>query len=169
MKRLFFALWPDNATRKQIAKINQSIYSEGLRKVKPDNLHVTLVFLGNVDTELEAIIHLGMKNISVQAFSICFDQLAFWRKPRLLCLTAQQYDQQLLILVDALKKELEQYGMMMEDRAYKAHITLARKAHRLVEIEMQPITWQAQSFCLIESLSTPDGVHYQVLQRWDFK
>ena len=169
MKRLFFALWPNNATRKQIAKINQSIHSEGLRKVKADNLHVTLVFLGNVDAELEAIIRLRMKNISVQDFSICFDRFAFWRKPRILCLTTQQYDQQLLILVDALRKELERCGMIMEDRAYKAHITLARKARRLIEIERQPIAWQAQSFCLVESLSTPDGVHYQVLQRWNFK
>ena len=169
MKRLFFALWPNNETRKQIDKINQSISSEGLKRVKCDNLHVTLVFLGNVDAESEAMIRQCMKNISAQPFTIQFDQLSFWRKPRILCLTTQQYDQQLLILLDALKRELEQCGMVMEDRPYKPHITLARKALRLIDMDIQTIKWQVYSFCLVESLSTPDGVHYQVLQRWNFK
>jgi len=169
MKRLFFALWPNNETRKQIDKINQSISSEGLKRVKCENLHVTLVFLGNVDAESEAMIRQCMKNISAQPFTIQFDQLSFWRKPRILCLTTQQYDQQLLVLVDALKRELEQCGMVMEDRPYKPHITLARKALRLIDMDIKPIKWQAHSFCLVESLSAPDGVHYQVLQRWNFK
>ena len=169
MKRLFFALWPANETRKQIDKINQSINSKGLKKVKCDNLHVTLIFLGNVDAESEALIRQSMKNISVQPFALYFDQLALWRKPRILCLATQQYDQQLLTLVDAIKKELEQCSLIMEDRIYKPHITLARKARRLIDINVQPIEWQVQSFCLVESLSTPRGVHYQVLQRWDFK
>ena len=169
MKRLFFALWPNNETRKKIDKINQSISSAGLKRVKCDNLHVTLVFLGNVDAESETMIRQRMKKISAQPFTIQFDQLSFWRKPRILCLTTQQYDQQLLILVDALKQELEQCGMVMEDRPYKPHITLARKALRLIDMDIKPIKWQAHSFCLVESLSTPDGVHYQVLQRWNFK
>jgi len=169
MKRLFFALWPNNETRKNIDKINQSISSAGLKRVKCDNLHVTLVFLGNVGAESETMIRQRMKNISAQPFTIQFDQLSFWRKPRILCLTTQQYDQQLLILVDALKRELEQCGMVMEDRPYKPHITLARKALRLIDMDIKPIKWQAHSFCLIESLSIPDGVHYQVLQRWNFK
>ena len=139
MKRLFFALWPNNETRKKIDKINQSISSEGLKRVKCENLHVTLVFLGNVDAESEAMIRQRMKNISAQPFTIQFDQLSFWRKPRILCLTTQQYDQQLLILVDALKRELEQCGMVMEDRPYKPHITLARKALRLIDMNIKPI------------------------------
>ena len=167
MKRLFFALWPANETRKQIDKINQSINSKGLKKVKCDNLHLTLVFLGNVDAESEALIRESMNNISVQPFALYFDQLAFWRKPRILCLATQQYDQQLLVLVDALKKELEQCGMTQEERAYKPHITLARKARRLIDINVQSIEWQAKSFCLVESLSTPYGVHYQVIQTWN--
>ena len=49
MKRLFFALWPDNNSRQQIAQINQQITFPNMRKLIPDNLHITLVFLGNVD------------------------------------------------------------------------------------------------------------------------
>ncbi|NOR81693.1 MAG: RNA 2',3'-cyclic phosphodiesterase [Methyloprofundus sp.] len=169
MKRLFFALWPSSETRMQVGKMSQSVYSKDLKKVKADNLHVTLVFLGNVDAELEIMIRQSMKNISGQPFTLYFDQLAFWKSPRVLCLTTLQYDQQLSILVESLKKELKACGVAVEDRLYKPHITLARKARRLIEVDVPPIEWLAQSFCLVESISTSDGVHYQVLQRWNFK
>lgn len=169
MKRLFFALWPNSETRKKIGGINQSINSEGLKRVKSDNLHVTLIFLGNIDAELETMIRQSIKNMSVQPFTLYFDKLAFWRKPRLLCLTTSQYDQQLAILVDNLRKELEQCGVAVEDRVYKPHISLARKARRLIDIDVQTIEWSVQSFCLVESISTAEGVHYQVLQRWNFQ
>lgn len=169
MKRLFFALWPNSETRKKIGGINQSINSEGLKRVKSDNLHVTLIFLGNIDVELETMIRQSIKNMSVQPFTLYFDKLVFWRKPRLLCLTISQYDQQLAILVDNLRKELEQCGVAVEDRVYKPHISLARKARRLIDIDVQTIEWSVQSFCLVESISTAEGVHYQVLQRWNFQ
>ncbi len=44
MKRLFFALWPSVATRKAVDKFNQTLKVPGLKTVKADNLHVTLVF-----------------------------------------------------------------------------------------------------------------------------
>ena len=169
MKRLFFALWPDDETRKRIDRFNRSITSGRLKKLKRDNLHITLVFLGNVDAESEAMIRQSAENISVQSFVIHFDQLVFWRKPRILCLSAEKHDPQLLMLVDALKSAVELCGFKTEERPYQPHITLARKAVRPVEVEVQPIAWRAQSFCLVESCSTPDGVHYQVLQSWDLR
>jgi len=167
MKRLFFALWPDNAIRKQINGLNQSITSADLNKVYLDNLHVTLVFLGQVDSKSEAKIIACTDNISQPAFSLHFEQLVFWKKPRILCLTTQQYDPQLLILLNALKNIVRQCGVQTEDRPYRPHITLARKATQNISRKIGPIKWQAQSFCLLQSCSTPSGVKYQVLQRWD--
>ena len=169
MKKLFFALWPNNETRGRIDKFNQIIKPEGLKKVQRDNLHITLVFLGNVGTESEAILRQSVESISIQPFVLQFDQLNFWQKPRILCLATQQYDPQLLILVNALKKVAEQCGIKTEKRPYQPHITLARKARTLIEIETPFIEWQAHSFCLVESFNTANGVHYQVLQNWNFK
>lgn len=169
MKKLFFALWPSDETRKQINRINQSIKTSDLKIVKQENLHITLVFLGHVDTESEFLIRQRVKGVSVQPFVQHFDQLDFWRKPRILCLSTQQVHSQLLMLVDTLKRKAEQCGIKTEDRPYKPHITLARKAHKLIDIVALSIKWPVQAFCLVESCSTPDGVHYQVIQRWDFK
>jgi 2'-5' RNA ligase len=168
MKRLFFALWPDDETRQLINKFNQSIKSEGLKKVNPDNLHVTLVFLGNINAEVEVILRQSIEKISVQPFVLHFDQLDFWQKPRILCISTRSYDSQLSILVNAIKKKVELCGIKTEDRPYKPHITLARKARKVIDIAILPIEWKAESFCLVESCSTSNGVQYQVLQRWNF-
>ncbi len=168
MKRLFFALWPDDETRQLINKFNQSINSEGLKKVNPDNLHVTLIFLGNINAEPEVILRQSVEKISVQPFVLHFERLDFWQKPRILCLSTRSYDPQLSMLVDAIKKKVEQCGIKTEDRPYQPHITLARKACKLIDIGIPSIDWKAESFCLVESCSTSNGVQYQVLQRWVF-
>lgn len=168
MKRLFFALWPSDQARKQIDSLSCSMPSSYLKKIKADNLHVTLVFFGNVDTESELMLRENMNDIKVDPFVLHFDQLAFWSKPRILCLLAQHYDEQLLILFNELKCKVEQCGIKTEERPYKPHVTVARKASELIDAKAFSIEWPAQSFCLIESCSTADGVHYQVLQRWCF-
>ena len=169
MKKLFFALWPpSNKVRKKIEMVNQSIKEGGIKKVKPDNLHVTLVFLGNVDAKSEVMIRQSVEHIIVQPFVLHFDQLEYWRKPRILCLSTQQYDPHLLVLVNALKSIVEQCGVKIEERSYKPHITLARKAYKLIDIDVLPIEWQVHAFCLVQSSSTTNGVHYQVLQSWNF-
>jgi len=168
MKRLFFALWPSDKVRKQIDSFNCSIPSAHLKKVKSDNLHVTLVFLGNVDVESELMLRQSVSDIKAEPLELYFDQLAFWSKPRILCLLTQHYDKQLLMLFNELKRKVEKCGIKIEERPYKPHITLARKASKLIDAKSFSIEWPVQSFCLVESCSTADGVHYQVLQRWCF-
>ena len=46
--------------------------------------------------------------------------------------------------------------------------TLARKARKRIDTKAISMEWPVQSFCLVESCSTMDGVRYQVLQRWNF-
>ncbi len=169
MKRLFFALWPDPETRKRIDIFNRRIKGGRLKKVHVDNLHVTLVFLGAVNSEIEADIISQSEKIGIPAFTIEFARLAFWKKPRILCLTAVQYDSQLILLVDTIKGLLEPLGIEIEERAFRPHITLARKATGLIDIEAPCIEWRARSFSLVESCSTPSGVHYQVLRSWELQ
>jgi len=48
-RRLFFALWPDEATREQLAHITRkAVRGSGGRPIPVENLHSTLVFLGSV-------------------------------------------------------------------------------------------------------------------------
>jgi 2'-5' RNA ligase len=164
--RLFFALWPDDQTRQKLVRLNKSIETKGFRPVQPQNVHVTLVFLGNVDVASELLIKHSVTGISAKPFVLTFDRLSYWRRPRVLCLSCSQLVDEVENLVAALNMEVASCGLQTDTRPYKPHITLARHAKYLPDIKFEPIVWRAESFCLVESCSEPDGVNYKVIQQW---
>jgi 2'-5' RNA ligase len=169
MKRLFFALWPDEQTRAEIDAINQSIEQPG-RRLVPENLHVTLVFLGNVDDATADAVRREAADIQGHPIRLQFDELDFWQRPRVLCLTCRRQPKPLYTLVNALSRMVEAYPVsLVERRHYRAHITLARKAQKRPRIRFQPINFCADHFVLVESVSTGQGVKYQVLEKWPLR
>jgi 2'-5' RNA ligase len=166
--RLFFALWPDDQTRLELVRLNRSIEAKGFRPVQLHNVHVTLVFLGNVGAASELLIKHCVTGISAKPFVLTFDQLSYWSKPKVLCLTCSHTPDEVELLVAALNREVAGCGLQTETRPYKPHITLARHARYLPDINLEPIVWRSESFCLVESCSEPDGVNYKVRQLWPF-
>ncbi|MCX7100007.1 MAG: RNA 2',3'-cyclic phosphodiesterase [Methylobacter sp.] len=164
--RLFFALWPDSEIRHILESSRQAIISTDFKWVAPHNFHVTLVFLGQVDTATAAILSQAVTDISVTPFTLTFDQLIFWSSPRILCLTCRQSTQLAFELASALETAIASCGLVTDPRPYIPHITLARNARYLPEANIEPIRWNAEAFCLVKSCSTPSGVFYEVLQRW---
>ncbi len=166
--RLFFALWPDEQTRLNLVRLNQSIEAKGFKPVQSHNLHATLVFLGSVDAASELLIKHGVTGISAKPFVLTFDQLSYWSKPKVLCLTCSHTPDEAGLLVTALNGEVVSCGLQTDTRPYMPHVTLARHARYLPDINVEPIVWRAEAFCLVESCSEPGGVNYKVRQRWPF-
>lgn len=167
--RLFFALWPDDKTRQTLNRLTQSISAQTLKWVKPYNFHVTLVFLGSVDKDTESLIKLAAADISSQPFTLTFDALSYWSKPKVLCLTCRQpAPEPAIMLASKLRTAAEDFGLHTDERPYTPHITLARHVMHLPHTEIETITWQAESFCLVESCSEAEGVFYKVIQQWPF-
>jgi len=166
--RLFFALWPDDQTRQKLMQLSQCIETKGFRPLQAHNLHVTLVFLGSIDTASELLIKHSVTGISAQPFALTFDRLSYWSKPKILCLTCSQSNNEAETLVAALNTEVASCGLPTEIRPYQPHITLARHARYFPDISFEPIVWRAESFCLVESCSEPGGVNYIVRQQWPF-
>lgn len=169
MNRLFFALWPDQATRAKIDQLNQSLFCKHLKKVRPDNLHVTLAFMGRVDEKTEREIRQSIPDITAEPITIFFDQLTSWSDAGVLCLTTSKQPQQIINLVEQLKIVIGAYGVELDSRPYTAHVTLARKAQPNPTTILTPICWHAMSFALVESVSTARGVNYQVLESWPLR
>ncbi|MEI6267557.1 MAG: RNA 2',3'-cyclic phosphodiesterase [Methylococcaceae bacterium] len=166
--RLFFALWPDEQTRLKLVRLNQSIEAKGFKPVQPHNLHATLFFLGSVDSASELLLKYSVREISAKSFSLKFDQLSYWSKPNILCLTCSQASDEAELLVTALNREIASCGLQTDTRPYLPHITLARHAQYLPDIPIEPIVWRAEAFVLAESCSEPSGVNYKVKQQWPF-
>lgn len=168
MKRLFFALWPDQQTRQQCVRLMENIKRCGGHAVCASNLHVTLVFLGNVGAGLETSIIRTASGITMQNFVITFDCLSYWRKPRVLCLTAQAEPvAELVDLAGRIKRLAINEGLSVDDRPLNPHVTLFRKARYSIQEKFEPIVWRAESFVLVESCSLPESVQYRVLQNFN--
>lgn len=167
MKRLFFALWPDDTTRRRCRELGKQLDGQGLRPVAAKNLHVTLLFLGGIDAEREAAVTAAAGELVVpDSMSMSFDRVSFWKKPAIYCLTGRSFDPALVELVDLLAAIAARYGIQVDERPFKPHVTLARKAGARVDIVFEPIIWRADAFCLVES---KEGSEYQVIQRWSAK
>ncbi|MGE0115750.1 MAG: RNA 2',3'-cyclic phosphodiesterase [Steroidobacteraceae bacterium] len=164
--RLFFALWPAEALRKQIAaQTAPAVAQVASRPVPAHHLHVTLVFLGNVPAAyMPTLIELG-RTIRFPGCELTFDRFAVWQPAQVLVLKASAMPEPLLQLVDTLQQRLRQAGFGIEDRSYCAHVTLARKVREVVsDMPTANIHWSAPDFVLAESMHGPDGVQYQVLE-----
>jgi len=147
--------------------INQQIDLLGVRKLRPANLHATLLYLGHLDARTQKAIVAKATKVKAQGFSFQLDGLQYWKTPRVLCLTASQHPPAMLNLVNELVAIAQDYPMIyLHDRPYQAHVTLMRKAKTGDPLKVEPITWQAKDFVLVESVSTPKGIRYDVLARW---
>lgn len=167
MSRLFFALWPDDETRHTLLRINNSLKTKGFNPIQPNNLHVTLVFLGQVDKDTELQIKELVAAIAPHPFQLTFDKLSHWSRPQILCLTSPQpTPEEGIKLVSDLSKIAADCGLQTDTRPYTPHITLARHARYLPESIIEPLVWRAETFCLVESCSESGGVCYKVRQQW---
>jgi 2'-5' RNA ligase len=163
MKRLFFALWPDQAIRTQCCRVMDKLPATELRPVVASNLHVTLLFLGSVNAEQEAAIVAEAACLPVLPMRLTFNGMSYWKKPGILCLTSDDFDRQVVVLSEQLGAIAVRNGIRIDERRFCPHITLARKVKQAYDLEFEPIVWQAEDFCLVESCSLPDGVEYRVI------
>ena len=164
--RLFFALWPDEVTRNNLAEFcNGSIADCGGNPVKPENIHITLRFLGEVDRAQKRCLRKAAARAHGEPVKLMLDRLGFWRGPQALWLGANKVPDTLLRLAVNLNTETADCGFKPEDRPFRPHVTLARQVARPPEsLSISPIEWTANHFVMVESNTKPEGVTYKVLE-----
>ena len=166
-KRLFFALWPDNRQRDRLRDVVNSVARtvEG-RAVDRRNWHVTLAFIGTFPAHRVPYLLERAAAIPVKPFSLNFDRLEFWPRPRIACLCAVTVPPELQALADGLNGIIADLGLRPEERAYRPHITVVRNArHFDTERLAQRATTDWSGFELMESVSSPGGVRYLPLKQ----
>ncbi len=166
-QRLFFALWPDEAVRRQLAAYPPRLMGCGGRLVVLENLHITLAFLGSVDADTRRCMEQAADAISLPAFTLQLDRLGFWRRPQVVWLGTETLPPPLLDLAMAMKNAMLGCHLEPDERPFQAHMTLMRKARRPpAENFISPLAWPINEFALVVSETRPEGVRYEVLQRW---
>jgi len=163
--RVFFALWPDDATRSAISRATRDVVrASGGRPIAKERLHVTVAFLGELTAAgLDAA--RGVPPISVGPFELVLDAVGIWPESKILWFAPSALPTALLELEARLWDALLELGFRSEDREYRPHVTLARRA-RPVEAGVEPVRFLASDLALVESFPDGRNVHYEVLERW---
>jgi len=173
--RVFFALWPDEDVRDALMKGTAALQARhGGRPTRPDSVHLTLVFVGQVDARLLPELKAMAETLRVERFVTDFDVAECWRHNHIGCLGANKVPVNLLTLVKELETGLKAMGISFDRRPYKPHVTLLRKADCREEAvclakknpALQQIRWPARDFVLVKSSLRPEGARYEELGRW---
>lgn len=165
-RRLFLALWPEDAERRQLAALAASV--AGRRRIRDANLHLTLVFLGATDPDRLAAYQIALADLPIPSLTLMLDRYGYWPQSRILWLGCNETPPKLVELLADLHQRLRRCGFTPERRAFQAHVTLARHFPGPLpkQAPTSPIHWPVASVALVESLQGESGCYYRVLNSW---
>ncbi len=168
VQHYFFALWPDDALQKQYAKFSQQ-YLNGFKGkfVPTQNIHITLAFLGELNKEQIKSAKLAADGIKTDSFVLQLDHIGFWKKPQVIWLAPSKTPKPLTELATALQSKLKERKFNVDERPFKPHLTLMRKAHkRPGALQFNPCEWRVERFVLVRSTLEETGAIYDIIHEW---
>jgi 2'-5' RNA ligase len=165
--RLFFALWPDDATQDALYRSGKWLHKHwGGRLMRRDTLHITLAFLGRTPVEQLDTLAACADTARTDAFELHLDQTGYWRHNRIGWLGASETPPQHFELVNTLNAALQAAGFPVDARPHVPHITLLRNTAGGDVPACKPVRWPVNDFVLVKSVTESDGAHYEVIRRW---
>lgn len=160
--RLFLALWPTPGLRHQLTQWRDAwAWPRAASPVHPDKLHLTLHFLGALPSERLPELLTGFA-VPSTSFELVLDHAALWHNG-IAVLEPTAPPPELAALHQRLSGALACLGLPPESRAYRPHVTMARRAGGAVAPQAgPPVLWQAGGYALVES---KNGI-YTVLRHY---
>jgi 2'-5' RNA ligase len=166
MARLFFALWPDAAAQAALAAKSKEVARRCAgRPVPGANLHLTLAFLGEVDAGAIPALRHAARPGPEAAFELVLDQLGAFARAGVAWAGCRRPPQELIALQAGLARRIREAGFAPDERAFAAHLTLARRIREPLAPEpMEAVRWRVGSFALVESVRGEGA--YRTLAEW---
>lgn len=162
--RLFVALWPDEKVRSRLTDIQKQLKLAGFgRSIPPENLHMTMLFLGNVPYAKVEKIGETVQSLQVAPFVLTVNRVGYWRHNKVVWASSDTLNTNLDDLSKLIRRQLIEF--VNEKRSFVPHVTLARNARRQVYRKIVPIKWYVDEFRLIQSKLTSEGARYSTLVR----
>ncbi len=160
--RLFFAIWPDAAARAHAAVHAQAVSG---RCVVPENMHITLLFLGDVEVQRLPALEQAVAAAGLPACSTRLDRLEITRRG-IAWLSMTRVPASLVLLYRGLVDACAGIGFEPETRPFRPHLTLARRARPRRPQPIQPFGWRVDELSLVQSQQNADGPCYRILRQW---
>jgi len=183
--RAFLAIDLPAGVKNEIGEIQKSLkpHLGGVRWTRPDGIHLTLKFFGDIGTDrIEDISRTVEKSTAAVApFSLTIETLGVFpgiRKARVLWIGMGGDLKALLYVQQEIDEGLEALGFPREERSFKPHLTLGRfrspgdasGLDRILETRnnYRAGTFTAEGLKLFKSDLRPEGAVYTVLAHFPF-
>jgi 2'-5' RNA ligase len=166
MARLFLALWPDDAVRASLAQWRDAWHWPGAASpVRTGQLHLTLHFIGTVDTARVQPLADALA-LPFTPFELRFGHPELWHHG-IAVLEPDHTPPALTQLHAGLGEALAANGLPPEERAFRPHVTLARRAAKAtLPAAGPPLRWRVNSYALMLSSLHPDGGGYSIVREY---
>lgn len=160
--RLFLALWPTPALLHDLlAHADAWTWPARARRTRPERLHLTLHFLGNVPAARLPQLRSAFA-VPWAGCELALDRAEVW-PGGIAVLEAAQVPPGLAALHATLGERLRGLEIPVEERPYRPHVTLARKAQGAEPAAFAPLRWTAgPCYSLVRSVGGGGG--YETLQ-----
>ena len=181
--RVFIAIDIDEITKQDLADLQAELQGKvdikrgDVKWVKPDNIHLTLKFLGEAkDAQVVDICNIAKEVASRhEKFDIDFEKVGHFggKSARVLWIGAGENCEKLLKLQQDLEEMLAEVGWAKENRKYSGHLTLCRVRNSRASVKLAGLTEEYKDFKLgtlaaeavtvYQSELTSSGPNYTVL------
>lgn len=186
--RLFVALRIPDSIRSDYAaliddlrRLDSKASPKKPKWVRPENLHVTLKFIGHADPANLDLIRAALTKVrSPQQVRLRFRNIDFFpnaKRPRVI-FGGMESSENLAPLARAVDQQIAALSFPAEERAFTPHLTLARldppgiatELRAAIEIHAARVfgMLHTSEFHLIESKLKPSGAEYTTLQSFPF-
>lgn len=175
--RTFIAVELDKEIKKTLSKIQDKLKTAqaDVKWVEPENIHLTLKFLGEVEENKIPKISQILKDISSQLkpFTIALSELGAFgglKYPRVVWIGIAEGKTELSKLVELIEARLAQLKFPKEKRGFSAHFTLGRFRsgknkdilyQKLNTIQVPELKQEIKPIALFKSTLTPKGPVYE--------
>lgn len=143
----------------------------GGRATRPDSIHLTLAFLGNVPESRLAELAVSAAGIRAAGFTLTIDRLDFWVRNHLLWAGCSAPPGLLAQLAVDLREMLSAAGFKAGRTAgvFSPHVSLVRRVPEgavdsdLCPLPMGELRWPCSRFVLVRSQLTATGSEYRII------
>ncbi len=126
MMRLFVGLALPEAVRERLGWLQAGV--PGARWVRPDSMHVTLRFVGDIDDDIAADLDAALGRIDAPGFALRLDGVGQFGTPRRaeVLWSGVERTEPLRLLRDKVERATIAAGLPADSRKFAPHVTLGR-------------------------------------------
>ncbi len=186
--RTFIAIELPKEIKDFLSRLQEELKACGadVKWVAPENIHLTLKFLGEIDEKkLEKIT--GIIEETAQGknkFQVCISSLGAFPKidfPRVIWVGVDTGDKEVKDIAKDLEEKIAKIGIPKEDRPFSSHITIGRTKSSLTreglvqdlkdkaDLGGGKLNFSVTKITLFKSTLTPKGPIYEVLKATNLK